>query len=112
METSPMPDFRNGVAVGDLADGGMVVGAVDADDAPPVDRPNLSKDFLAGTAPEDWLPLRAAEFYTDRDIELVQGARVTSLDVAGKRVLLQDGRSRAYGALLIATGADPVHLDI
>ena len=29
------------------------------DNAAPVDRPNLSKDFLAGSAPEDWVPLRA-----------------------------------------------------
>src|SRR5882757_7814271 len=34
-----------------------------SDAAPPVDRPNLSKDYLAGTAPEDWLPLRPDEFY-------------------------------------------------
>jgi NADPH-dependent 2,4-dienoyl-CoA reductase/sulfur reductase-like enzyme/nitrite reductase/ring-hydroxylating ferredoxin subunit len=83
-----------------------------ADDAPPVDRPNLSKDYLAGTAPEDWLPLRPPEWYAERDITVVEGARVTAIDTAGRRVTLQDGTSREYGALLIATGADPVRLDI
>ena len=34
---------------------------VSADLAPPVDRPNLSKDYLAGNAPEEWIPLRPAE---------------------------------------------------
>ena len=37
-----------------------------ADDAAPVDRPNLSKDYLAGTAPEEWIPLRGAEFYAEQ----------------------------------------------
>src|SRR5258706_5751059 len=83
-----------------------------ADDSPPCDRPNLSKDFLAGTAQEDWIPLRPPEYYVDRRIELVQNARVTSIDVRQGRVRLDDGMEVAYGALLIATGADPVHLDI
>src|SRR6202042_2407161 len=40
------------------------------DAAAPVDRPNLSKDYLAGSAPEDWMPLRADDFYTDAKIDL------------------------------------------
>jgi NADPH-dependent 2,4-dienoyl-CoA reductase/sulfur reductase-like enzyme/nitrite reductase/ring-hydroxylating ferredoxin subunit len=83
-----------------------------ADDSPPVDRPNLSKDFLAGTAPADWIPLRPPEWYTERRIELRLGSRVTALDAARKRVQLENGESREFGALLLATGADPVKLPV
>jgi apoptosis-inducing factor 3 len=82
-----------------------------ADDAPPCDRPNLSKDYLAGNAQEDWIPLRPPEFYKDRDIELVLGSRVTHLD-ATRHIRLVDGSRRTFGALLIATGATPVRLPI
>jgi len=51
-----------------------------ADSASPVDRPNLSKDYLAGTAPEDWIPLRPAEFFTEQSIDLVLDTQVESLD--------------------------------
>jgi NADPH-dependent 2,4-dienoyl-CoA reductase/sulfur reductase-like enzyme/nitrite reductase/ring-hydroxylating ferredoxin subunit len=78
----------------------------------PVDRPNLSKDYLAGTAPEDWLPLRGAEFYPAQRIELLSGLRAVGLDPRGRRVQLSDGTSRSYGALLLATGADPVRLTV
>ncbi len=78
----------------------------------PVDRPNLSKDYLAGTAPEEWVPLRGAEFYAAQRIELLLGTRVVALDLQGRRVRLSDGTSRSYGALLLATGADPVKLTI
>jgi len=49
--------------------GGNIV-MLSQDAAPPVDRPNLSKDYLAGAAPEDWLPLRSDAFYAENDIEL------------------------------------------
>jgi len=78
----------------------------------PVDRPNLSKDYLAGTASEDWVPLRGAEFYSAQQIELLLGTRVVAIEPQGRRVRLSDGTSRGYGALLLATGADPVKLTI
>jgi NADPH-dependent 2,4-dienoyl-CoA reductase/sulfur reductase-like enzyme/nitrite reductase/ring-hydroxylating ferredoxin subunit len=85
---------------------------VSADDSPPCDRPNLSKDFLAGTAPEEWMPLRPPEFYTDHDIQLLLSTRVLSLDVHNKRLQLEGGKSLEYGAALLATGADPIRLQI
>lgn len=83
---------------------------IGADDSVPYDRPNLSKDYLAGNAPEEWIPLRSREFYAEHDIHVVTGRRVTSIDVQAKRVALDDGSSRQFGALLLATGAEPTKL--
>ena len=82
-----------------------------ADGSPPCDRPNLSKDYLAGTAPEEWIPLRPEAFFREQDIELVLNARATEIDVANRRILCESGASHSYQALLLATGADPVKLD-
>jgi apoptosis-inducing factor 3 len=83
-----------------------------ADQASPVDRPNLSKDYLAGTAPEEWIPLRPPEFFTQQQINLQLGVRVARIDVEGKRVLTEGGATFDYDALLLATGAEPVPLDV
>jgi NADPH-dependent 2,4-dienoyl-CoA reductase/sulfur reductase-like enzyme/nitrite reductase/ring-hydroxylating ferredoxin subunit len=88
------------------------VDLVGAEATPPVDRPNLSKDYLAGKAPEEWLPLRSPEFYAEQKINLVTGVAVASVDVTQRRVALADGSSVPCGALLLATGAEPVRLDI
>jgi NADPH-dependent 2,4-dienoyl-CoA reductase/sulfur reductase-like enzyme/nitrite reductase/ring-hydroxylating ferredoxin subunit len=82
------------------------------DRAPPVDRPNLSKDYLAGSAPEDWLPLRPDEFYPQNNIELRLNTEVAGIDVKQRQVRLAGGASLAYDRLLLATGAEPVRLAI
>jgi apoptosis-inducing factor 3 len=88
------------------------VNLVSADDSPPVDRPNLSKDFLTGTAPDEWMPLRAPEYYAEQRIDLSLNSHVSAIDSAGRRVTLEGGRQLGFGALLLATGADPVRLAI
>ena len=88
------------------------VAMISADDSAPYDRPNLSKDYLAGTAPDEWIPLRSPDYYRDRNIDLVLNARVSSLNVTQKRIQLENGRSYHFDALLLATGADPVKFSI
>jgi len=79
---------------------------------PPYDRPNLSKDYLAGTAAEDWMPLRAGEFYRDNGIELALGVPVRKLDISQRKVIFDGGRELSFDRLLLATGAAPVRLQI
>ncbi|HYC32218.1 MAG TPA: FAD-dependent oxidoreductase, partial [Gemmatimonadales bacterium] len=83
---------------------------VDPDPDAPYDRPNCSKDYLAGNAPPEWLPLRSADFDRDNDIERLGGRRAAALEPAARRVRLDDGSMREYGAILLATGASPVRL--
>ena len=85
---------------------------IGADESLPYDRPNLSKDYLAGNAPEEWIPLRPPEFYREQKIDVFTNTTVTSIDPKTKHVTLSDGRSLGFGALLVATGAEPVRLTI
>jgi NADPH-dependent 2,4-dienoyl-CoA reductase/sulfur reductase-like enzyme/nitrite reductase/ring-hydroxylating ferredoxin subunit len=85
---------------------------IEQDPDAPYDRPNLSKDYLAGNAPEEWLPLHPKEFYAAQRIEIVSGLEATGIDTQSKSVQLSDGTSRDYGRLLIATGATPIRLDV
>lgn len=78
----------------------------------PYDRPNLSKDYLAGSAPEEWIPLHPAAWYEERRIEVRAGVRAVAIDPAGKTLALADGATIPYGALVLATGAEPIRLSI
>lgn len=79
-----------------------------ADEDAPYDRPNLSKDYLAGDAPPEWMPLRPDEFYQKNGIDLQLGVPVASIDTQARKVMLDDGRVLEFDRLLIATGAEPV----
>jgi NADPH-dependent 2,4-dienoyl-CoA reductase/sulfur reductase-like enzyme/nitrite reductase/ring-hydroxylating ferredoxin subunit len=85
---------------------------VDPDADAPYDRPNLSKDYLAGTASEDWIPLHPRSFYAELGIELLTSRHATAIDAKAKRVSLDDGTVQEFDRLLIATGAAPVTLKV
>jgi nitrite reductase/ring-hydroxylating ferredoxin subunit len=87
------------------------VTVIDGEDASPYDRPNLSKDYLAGNAPEEWIPLRPAGFYEEHRVTIRRG-KATRIDVAGKRVEMENMTPVSFDALLIATGAEPIHLQL
>jgi NADPH-dependent 2,4-dienoyl-CoA reductase/sulfur reductase-like enzyme/nitrite reductase/ring-hydroxylating ferredoxin subunit len=81
-----------------------------ADRSLPCDRPNLSKDYLAGTAQADWIPLRSSDFYRDHHIDVRRDSRVIKIDPAQKTITLSHGARMSYDALLLATGAEPIRL--
>src|SRR5450755_666740 len=82
------------------------------DSAPPVDRPNLSKDYLAGSAPEDWLPLRPDSFYAEAEVDIQLQSDVASINTKTRNVTINGGETISYDRLLLATGAEPVRLPI
>jgi NADPH-dependent 2,4-dienoyl-CoA reductase/sulfur reductase-like enzyme/nitrite reductase/ring-hydroxylating ferredoxin subunit len=121
---APPPDVRRVLIVGAGVAGNAAaemlrrrgfagtITMVGADPAPPYDRPNLSKDYLAGTAEESWLPLHSPSFYKRHDIELLTATRVKSVDAAAKKASLENGDTRDFDRLLLATGADPIALRV
>jgi len=83
-----------------------------ADASRPCDRPNLSKGYLTGSMPDESNFLRSPDFYEKHRIDLGIGVRVASIYPGNRLVLLADGTHHGYGALLLATGAEPVQLKV
>ena len=78
----------------------------------PVDRPNLSKDYLAGKAPASWVPLRGESYYSKNQIDLRLGTQAVRIEPGTREVILAGGDAVPYDRLLLATGAEPVRLTI
>jgi NADPH-dependent 2,4-dienoyl-CoA reductase/sulfur reductase-like enzyme/nitrite reductase/ring-hydroxylating ferredoxin subunit len=73
----------------------------------PYDKPNLSKDYMAGAAPPEWLPLHPREYYEDQRIELRLGETVSAVETRTNTITTSSGERISYGALVLATGAAP-----
>src|SRR5678816_3772007 len=83
---------------------------LDAESDSPYDRPNLSKDYLAGNAPEEWIPLRPPGFHAEHGIDLVHDAQVPAPDLPKREGQLANGAVYRFVRLLVAAGAEPVRL--
>ncbi len=85
---------------------------VAAEEHVPYIRPPLSKGYLAGSEELDAAFVHPADWYREHDIDVMQGRSAQKLDLAEKRVLLDDGSLLQYDKLLLATGASPRRLPI
>ena len=70
----------------------------------PYDRPPLSKAYLRGATPFEKTLLRPAEFYREKDIELMLSTTVTRVDAEKRRLDLAGGERLDFDNVLIATG--------
>jgi NADPH-dependent 2,4-dienoyl-CoA reductase/sulfur reductase-like enzyme/nitrite reductase/ring-hydroxylating ferredoxin subunit len=119
----PKKDERTFVIIGSGAAGNMAAQTlredgfrgrlvmVNYEERVPYDRPELSKQYMAGKAKKEWLPLRDLSFYKDRDIEWM-AKHVTSVNPEFKEIKFDDGTHLPYDACLIATGGRPKTLDV
>jgi 3-phenylpropionate/trans-cinnamate dioxygenase ferredoxin reductase component len=70
----------------------------------PFGRPPLSKTYLRGEEGLHGWYVRPAGWYAERDVEVLGGERVATVDAAAREVVLESGGAVPYEALLLATG--------
>ena len=101
-----------GACVSSLREAGYdgTVTVVCSEPHPPYTRPGLTKQVLRGEKPADAALWRDPAWYAEQSVELLTGTTVTAIDPAAHSVSLGD-RRLAYGSLVLATGAEPRHLD-
>jgi len=83
-----------------------------AEDELPYERPPLSKGYLAGKDGFEKAIVHPEEWYAEHDVDLRCGAEVAAVDRDKHEVELADGTRLPYGALVLATGAEPRSLPI
>lgn len=92
------------------ADGSITL--VTREPHPPYDRPPLSKEFLRGEKTNDEILYEPESYFGDNGIDLILGDPVVELDAQGKTVRLAGGSTHHFDKALLATGGEPVRLDV
>src|SRR5581483_10741251 len=73
------------------ASGDLVI--LSSDDAPPYERPPLSKGLLTGKEQEDKIFINPGEFYKEHGFDVQLKTTVSDVDFASKRLTLEGGAS-------------------
>jgi 3-phenylpropionate/trans-cinnamate dioxygenase ferredoxin reductase component len=76
----------------------------------PYERPPLSKGYLLGNDERDSFTVHSLDWYSEHDVDLRLGVRVTGVDRAVSAVVTSDGSTVPYDRLLLSTGASPRRL--
>ncbi len=74
---------------------------------PPYERPPLSKEYMSGEKPFERILIRPVQFWADRNIEMLLGKRVKSVDPAAKTITTTSDETIGYGQMIWATGGSP-----
>lgn len=82
------------------------VGMIGDERDPPYERPPLSKEYFAGDKPFERILIRPAAFWAERQVDLLLGKRVKSVDPIGKFVEA-GGEEIGYGKVIWCTGGSP-----
>jgi 3-phenylpropionate/trans-cinnamate dioxygenase ferredoxin reductase component len=83
------------------------IGVVNAEPEYPYERPPLSKDYFAGEKAFERIMIRPPAFWGERDIDMLLGKRVETVDAAAYSVTTSDGDVISYGKMIWATGGSP-----
>ena len=70
----------------------------------PYERPPLSKEYLSGDKPFARILIRPAAFWAERDVAMLTGHRVVTVDPSGHSVTTDDGATIGYTTLIWAAG--------
>lgn len=80
------------------------IGVVNAEPEYPYERPPLSKDYFAGEKAFERIMIRPALFWAEREIDMLLGKQVETVDPVAYSVTTVDGDIISYGKMIWATG--------